>query len=355
MVSCIKLVSGVIQTIIGARKIAMSKFDTKLLPYETLEKRIKIIDGRLGHPLSLTEKMLHSHSDDPVNQDIERGVSYLKLRSDRVAMQDATVQMATPDLTHPISKRTTQTKPAVATTNESIIVPGFPKPNGQTQSNPYDGPERDLVNFPRMVRLEEPAKTRYLFVPEECFEVFYKKTGVTGPYVLAAGVTTYLLSKEIWVVEHEFPYVLATVGLFYIGWKKFGTPLANFLDKEIDEYEASCNARRQGEIDGLKENIENQKTETWRTEAQQHVIQAKRENVAIQLEAIYRERALQVYNQVKRRLDYQLDLAILTRSVQQRHMVNWIIENVLKSLTNEQEKQSFKKCMVDLQALAAKA
>lgn len=54
-------------------------------------------------------------------------------------------------------------------------------------------------------------------------------------------------------------------------------------------------------------------------------------------------------------MDYQLELANLTRTVQQRHMVNWIIENVLKSLTNEQEKQSFKKCMVDLQALAGKA
>lgn len=42
----------------------------------------------------MAEKVLYSHLDDPVNQDIERGVSYLKLRPDRVAMQDATAQMA---------------------------------------------------------------------------------------------------------------------------------------------------------------------------------------------------------------------------------------------------------------------
>ncbi|XP_050544732.1 ATP synthase subunit b, mitochondrial [Daktulosphaira vitifoliae] len=254
-----------------------------------------------------------------------------------------------------VNIRGTQTKPVVPSSNESIIVPGFPKPNGKPQPNPYDGPERDLVNFPRMVRLEHPSKTRYLFVPEEWFEVFYKKTGVTGPYVFAAGLTTYLLSKEIWVVEHEFPYVLATAGLFYIAYKKFGNSFASYLDKEIDEYEASCNAGRQSELDNLSETIEIQKKEVWRTEAQKYIFEAKRENVALQLETIYRERAQQVYNQVKKRLDYQLELANLKRTVQQRHMVNWIIENVLKSLTNEQEKQSFKKCMIDLNALASKA
>lgn len=114
--------------------------------------------------------------------------------------------------------------------------------------------------------------------------------------------------------------MLATIGLFYVGWKKVGKSLSASLDKEIDvcnlinwiylhnkllnnyncikEYEASCNSGRQSEIDSLKETVEGQKKEVWRTEAQQHIIQAKRENISIQLDTIYRERALHVYNQV---------------------------------------------------------
>ncbi len=37
---------------------------------------------------------MYSHLDDPHGQEIERGKSYLKLRPDRVACQDATAQMA---------------------------------------------------------------------------------------------------------------------------------------------------------------------------------------------------------------------------------------------------------------------
>jgi len=62
----------------------------------------------------------------------------------------------------------------------------------------------------------------------------WKQNCSLGPYVLAAGITNFLLSKEIWVVDHEFPYVFATIGLFYFGWKKFGASLSEFLDKEID-------------------------------------------------------------------------------------------------------------------------
>lgn len=80
---------------IAAQKVALSKFEPdKYLNYQLLEDNLKIVRERLERPLTLSEKILYSHLDDPRNQEITRGVSYLKLRPDRVAMQDATAQMA---------------------------------------------------------------------------------------------------------------------------------------------------------------------------------------------------------------------------------------------------------------------
>lgn len=58
-------------------------------------KRLNVLlSVRLNRPLTLSEKVVYGHLDDAQNQDIVRGQSYLKLRPDRVACQDATAQMA---------------------------------------------------------------------------------------------------------------------------------------------------------------------------------------------------------------------------------------------------------------------
>ncbi|XP_059475911.1 aconitate hydratase, mitochondrial-like [Neocloeon triangulifer] len=78
----------------AAQKVAMSKFDNDPLPHEKLQKNVDIVKKRLNRPLTLSEKVLYGHLDEPQSQEIERGTSYLRLRPDRVAMQDATAQMA---------------------------------------------------------------------------------------------------------------------------------------------------------------------------------------------------------------------------------------------------------------------
>jgi len=62
--------------------------------YSKMQTNIDAVRERLGRPLSLAEKILYGHLDQPKTQDINRGESFLLLRPDRVAMQDATAQMA---------------------------------------------------------------------------------------------------------------------------------------------------------------------------------------------------------------------------------------------------------------------
>jgi aconitate hydratase len=62
--------------------------------YERLERNVKIIRGRLDRPLSYAEKVFLGHLQLPETAELEAGKSYVDTRPDRVAMQDATAQMA---------------------------------------------------------------------------------------------------------------------------------------------------------------------------------------------------------------------------------------------------------------------
>lgn len=62
--------------------------------YAKSRERLQTIRTRLNRPLTLAEKIVFGHLDDPKGQELNRGKSFLLLRPDRVAMQDATAQMA---------------------------------------------------------------------------------------------------------------------------------------------------------------------------------------------------------------------------------------------------------------------
>lgn len=186
------------------------------------------------------------------------------------------------------------------------------------------------------------------------FQFFYKKTGVTGPYVFAFSTFTYLASKEIYVMEHEYYAGLSFAIMLTLGIKKLGPGLKKALDAECDQIEADYEKGRKDTIDDLKESIEHEQKEQWRSEGQLLLNDAQKENVALQLEAAYRERLAQVYNEVKRRLDYQVEIQLVERRVKQKHLVNWVTSKVLGSITADQDKETLNKCIADLGSLAAK-
>ena len=62
--------------------------------YKTLTENIATLRERKGTPLTLTEKILFGHAQDPSSISLDKGEDYGDFAPDRVAMQDATAQMA---------------------------------------------------------------------------------------------------------------------------------------------------------------------------------------------------------------------------------------------------------------------
>ncbi|XP_012726102.2 ATP synthase F(0) complex subunit B1, mitochondrial [Fundulus heteroclitus] len=199
---------------------------------------------------------------------------------------------------------------------------------------------------------EEGGKVRHGIFPEEFFQLLYPKTGVTGPYMLGTGLLCYLLSKEIYIVNHETIYALTIGGIIVYCVKKFGPGFAEFADKIYEEQLAKAEAAKESSISILAKSIEAEKKEQWRVEGRGLLFDAKRNNVAMLLETNMRERLHMVTNEVKRRLDYQIALQNLHRRMQQEHMINWVEKSVVSSITPQQEKESIAKCIADLKALA---
>uniref|UniRef100_A0A3Q3WFU1 ATP synthase subunit b n=1 Tax=Mola mola TaxID=94237 RepID=A0A3Q3WFU1_MOLML len=195
---------------------------------------------------------------------------------------------------------------------------------------------------------EKGGKVRHGIFPEELFQLLYPKTGVTGPYMLGTGLLIYMLSKEIYVINHE-TFAAASIGAVIIyGVKKFGPKVAAFADKLNEDKVARAQEVKDLAMSSLAQAIEDEKKEQWRAEGRSLLFDAKRNNVAMLLETNYRERLHMVTNEVKRRLDYQIALQDLRRRME----ASLLSRSVDTHLSVFQEKASIAKCIADLNALA---
>ncbi|XP_019638148.1 PREDICTED: ATP synthase F(0) complex subunit B1, mitochondrial-like [Branchiostoma belcheri] len=199
---------------------------------------------------------------------------------------------------------------------------------------------------------EEGGKVRMGVFPEEWFQFFYKKTGVTGPYVFGTGLLATLLSKEYLIINNEFIAGGIFVSFVVYIIRKFGPNVATYADKLRQERIDYIDNKKGRFIGACEEGIETEKKEQWRAEGVDYLFDAKKANVAMQLETAYRERLHEVSNAVKRRLDYQLDVENTQRRMAQEHMADWVVSNVVKSITPQQEKEAIAKCIEDLKRMA---
>ena len=82
-------------------------------------------------------------------------------------------------------------------------------------------PRLELLVIIYPIWCEKYEKLQYLFKQK------------TGPYTFGLGLATYLCSKEIYIMEHEFytGLSIAIMGIYAV--KKLGPATAKFLDAEV--------------------------------------------------------------------------------------------------------------------------
>ncbi|KAG6446535.1 hypothetical protein O3G_MSEX004486 [Manduca sexta] len=198
---------------------------------------------------------------------------------------------------------------------------------------------------PDFKRAEKSAPCRFGFIPNEWFQFFYPKTGVTGPYLFGIALINYLLSKEKYILEHEYYSGLSIALILYLATTRLGPAFGASLDAQVEEVHAALEKTRQDEIDMYENIIKSSKEAQWRAEGQKLLIDAKKECIQIQLEAAYRARVMEVYYTLKGKMDYHAKKYIIERRVEQTVLVDWVMENVYKSIPAEYRKQSLQEAI----------
>jgi len=162
----------------------------------------------------------------------------------------------------------------------------------------------------------------------------------------------YLLNKEIYIMGPETIHAFVALSVLVYGIKRFGPAVAAWSDKMIQEKLDKANQNKEEAITILENAVEEEKKEQWRLDGRHYLFDARKENVAMQMEIEYRERLNKVNEEVKKRLDYQVELANMEKRLEQSHMVRWIEQNVIKSITPQQEKDILNKCISNLKTMS---
>jgi len=209
----------------------------------------------------------------------------------------------------------------------------IPPPLPSVPKDYKEHPERDLVNFPYPEIKQFHSKTRLLMFPDSWFTPFYKVTGTSGPYLFFGGVFAFMLNKEIWVLEEQGVLLM---GFIYVYWL-----LSRVLGYKVDKfgqdlYDEGINKLKALIAEDLKEAVEFRKKSAAET-ASFNALKADfptifKENLALQLEAVYRKNVDTVYTELKRRLDYLKEVEETKKRFERDIFLQGIIDGVQKSI-----------------------
>lgn len=214
---------------------------------------------------------------------------------------------------------------------------------------PYEG----MGPLPPIPEWDPKCMRHYLF-PEYWFEFLYPRLGVTGPYTLGLGTAAFLVSKEWYIYTPETWTAGCLIVVAYGILTRAGPAIKESMNELEEKHYNTIYDMKMEDIEQIESEVEEIKTEQWRSGIQELYNEVKRSNLAMMLETELLNRKASLVAAVKRKLDYQVAVQEVDRGLAHSHMVNWIEDKVKKSITPESQKKTLDVCIAQLGAMAAK-
>jgi len=198
-------------------------------------------------------------------------------------------------------------------------------------------PERDLANFPYPERPLYPSKTRWLMIPDSWCRPFEKVTGTSGPYLFFGGLAAFMVNKEIWVLEEHAVMLFGWVFWYLFASRAFGYRLDKWAYERLM---ARNDYLKKLVADDLKDAVEFRKYAAAEKESLAAVAEnfptIFKENLALQLEAVYRRNVNSITTELKRRVDYLQEVETTKERFERDILLQSITEGVYKQIANNE-------------------
>jgi F-type H+-transporting ATPase subunit b len=176
--------------------------------------------------------------------------------------------------------------------------------------------------------------------------------GTTAPTVMAASTLAILTGKEYIAVEGEMMSFIYWSCLWYSIYRMTRASVRSVYDESRAGQLAFFENERVVMVQKFKEQIKAVEDERAYFAVAPEMHDIKLDKIKIDLEIEHRQNLKEVEDQVKKRLDYQLELQKLQSQIEYNHIKDWVEDAVVKSITPKQEQEALEQCLVDLENLA---
>ncbi|XP_064397743.1 ATP synthase F(0) complex subunit B1, mitochondrial-like [Halichondria panicea] len=174
-----------------------------------------------------------------------------------------------------------------------------------------------------------------------------EKLGVTGPWTLGVGLGLYVIGKEFYVMNSETVILGVMGGVIYWLMTKVGKPVGEFLDTRSQNILTLLEEGKNKKMSVLETSIQAEKEVEVQLEARHELFEVFKENNDMLIEEEYRRRLHEVTNEVKKRLNYHVEVDATQKAFEHRHMVAWLERQVTEAMKGKQD-ESLVQCMTDL-------